>query len=677
MSNQQYYNDFTMDDLRDMINDLTQDAPERPRLVDPDTWARAMTSTTPTVTTNATDGVVYVDAQATDSAPAQPTQADGDDLERLLEEESVAEVGRLIDSGEVAVTEDGERLSFHGPEEEEVPEEVSDSDFVEVPVPRRRKRDDEKKPPKKEETAKQVRARLRKEDPNYAENAKTQIRIKTIENLTNLNKKRSIPTEYVKSILLSHSMIVFDKKGNFVHTTRAEAEVYEMGHAASHSMVFDKQFNLLAPINGKIRLRRPNAPRKRVQHHGTRINSRQIQKRDTTQVIGPLTRNFVIVDKELLITSPEQKFKILRKSAMKPVDIVHVKKTFFKALSEMQEAVAYVSNAVGQVLPPEDFEVLYELRSLRGINYMTLSMRFRDVTIANSLEMEREIGDIIVTQTIEHWLDTTASRPYLKFNSDLKGLRMKWTFVDANAGYQHSHIPSGNPETFNNFCTGNQDYTLNEANSMAIEAHVHRLREFVSWESLEGGPHYRMESIKTAGTTFTLTDNIHRATIPDHRYWKEMWNRLKSDPSYIRSLERCFRLVRGERGLMWTLDSHQFYLKMMEIFDGNALAQCSRWDRGQSYHYKDHSGKFFKITGRGETDPIRMFQKSIEKVMKIHPVYMNGRYIKPEVNQYEDPYNGLRFCPQPQLMYEVGNVILYHLTEKLEEYGNTSNKAKG
>lgn len=295
-------------------------------------------------------------------------------------------------------------------------------------------------------------------------------------------------------------------------------------------------------------------------------------------------------------------------------------------------------------------------------------MRYRDITIRNSIEMTRNIGDIVVKVGFDHYMNDNAPYPELHINSGPRGTRMTYTSIDAASGYQQSHLPSGIAH-FSSFCTGSGDYSLSAPSKVEIELWTHKIRQLLEWESLEGGPHIRMENINGIGSVYRMRHNSQTPNLPTKTYIEKVLKHIHDSKGFD-ELKNCFRLTNKGGKLFFEIDRKMFHLKMIELFDEQILNSLG--DSNGKFYYKENEDKFYKIRTSGVRSGPELRSKAIEVISKLRPVYMNGKYIKPTVLPTDDPFDGVRYCPNPNLMYEMANVILYHLTEKLEKYGNTS-----
>ena len=171
--------------------------------------------------------------------------------------------------------------------------------------------------------------------------------------------------------------------------------------------------------------------------------------------------------------------------------------------NNMDQSIRFLTEAIDQVHPPEDYDIFYHFDGKEdNKNLFDVMLRFRDVTISNSLEMDHYIGDLLVRTAGVQRLSML--RPEESFRivmlGSLYGMRLSFSPGDAAMKYQHSHLTSG-MESFGGFCTGSESYNTDGggATQIDIQSHIMRIDQFIRWESLEGGPHMKIEGINIHG----------------------------------------------------------------------------------------------------------------------------------------------------------------------------------
>jgi hypothetical protein len=127
-------------------------------------------------------------------------------------------------------------------------------------------------------------------------------------------------------------------------------------------------------------------------------------------------------------------------------------------------------------------------------------------TITNSTGRSHEIRDLFVYHSFK--FSNGSVHPY-----KLEGGRLSKTDLEITSGYQQSHLPSNsswksNPFYCTNFCVGSDtDVSLMlaefevEMNFDRYELFLFCVDSMITWESLEGIPHMKMENINNANSS--------------------------------------------------------------------------------------------------------------------------------------------------------------------------------
>lgn len=130
-------------------------------------------------------------------------------------------------------------------------------------------------------------------------------------------------------------------------------------------------------------------------------------------------------------------------------------------------------------------------------------INYEKVTITNSNDQSRELTNLLVVLPISYKTDN--DNVYVR---EIKGTRITLEQDEWYSGYLHSHLSSINRITgadyvfpVQSFCIGSEDLSELEIELSVdfdiekFELMLYTIDSLVSWESLEGGPHKRMETI--------------------------------------------------------------------------------------------------------------------------------------------------------------------------------------
>lgn len=575
--------------------------------------------------------ISHVDFEPVSSS--ESTTVDNLTLDREMEEV----INRLIDEGQVTIDRrEGEEVVQHEAPAE--PERI---------------------------TPRVHRRRLRETDIEiYRHTAKVILEEKRKANQDNLDFKRGIDI-CLSSVTITPDMLVVDNRGYFYHTTKFK-EVKLNTELFESTIYFDKNFNILSPERDTNRRGVSRSFR------NVKLNPRFIQSHvDQKSLDYDLTiRKYMIIDKNLFVNSKGNDIKILYRSTMlKITEIFYLKKTLKKEFLKAVNAIEHISKGIESVTPPEDFEIIYQMCGLDKIDIGSYYVRFRDITIQNSTGQSKFLGDFIVKQSIEVY-NEIKGRPSITFHK-LSGMRLTYNPLDLVRSYQHSHISSGVDGKFRAFCTGSVSYQLINPDIIDIELHIHRLRSFISWESLEGGPYHTIENVDRLGRHYILNTigRFKKGSLPSPEYVRLFMTHLMSKGGFD-NFRDCFKLVKGPAELYFKVNYPKFYQKMIELFSQNINEIFNkRFD--QRIYYNPTENLFYQVGNSYSSDNTLMLEAIRIMHRTRNAVYMNGKYVRPVIVSSDNPFKHILFCPSPELMSEIAKVILYHLTEKLKTYGNT------
>lgn len=140
-------------------------------------------------------------------------------------------------------------------------------------------------------------------------------------------------------------------------------------------------------------------------------------------------------------------------------------------------------------------------------------IHFPQITITNNRKQNRTLSDIFIKFVVEPTMNP--------FFSCIKGLRTTISPIEYSAKYIHSHLPAKDWSIlrWDNFCLGSGDisnsrsllcaeYDPDILNLMFLQAET-----YLSWESLEGGPHILMESVINRDFSYPNMTSDNKITI--------------------------------------------------------------------------------------------------------------------------------------------------------------------
>lgn len=155
-------------------------------------------------------------------------------------------------------------------------------------------------------------------------------------------------------------------------------------------------------------------------------------------------------------------------------------------------------------------------------NYYEISfiMHYPKLEITNSVEQSRELTDLIAVLPVAYSVDNNCI-----YTRRVQGTRVTLLQDEWDKGYMHSHLPAISKITnfsqcliTNDFCIGSEDLSeldielSTEFDSDKFELMLYTIDSLVAWESLEGGPHIKIESIAIEDISVRLTTPLGEIT---------------------------------------------------------------------------------------------------------------------------------------------------------------------
>lgn len=154
-------------------------------------------------------------------------------------------------------------------------------------------------------------------------------------------------------------------------------------------------------------------------------------------------------------------------------------------------------------------------RRIDDKNYYEISfiMHYPKLEITNTSDQSRELTDLIAVLPVTFSVDNNCI-----YTKRIQGTRVTLLQDEWNRGYMHSHLPSipkisnfSECLITNNFCIGSEDLSeldielSTEFDSDKFELMLYTIDSLVAWESLEGGPHFRMGQITIEDAAIRVT----------------------------------------------------------------------------------------------------------------------------------------------------------------------------
>jgi hypothetical protein len=400
---------------------------------------------------------------------------------------------------------------------------------------------------------------------------------------------------------------------------------------------------------------------------------------------------YIIFDKKRFIESEGKVYKTrVRKNPNLEV-LKEFKKKARDRFKKAKDLINFIRPMIKSIYDEENYEILYglnfDLEPYRADVYIYL--KFPNVTIKNSIEQEHLIEDLVVRLKITHDLAHVTNSRYFWMQKCVYMMRLTTNPIDAKAGYAHSHL-GNNGKTFSDCCIGDNNMftriggdinifrssTPSCVTELEFESVLLGVHDFVYWESLEGGPHMKMENIverrgseihdhynpfRGVSSTRTLTTTVDLANAI-----------IRNKTAHV--LKEAFVLVRKDGGFDFTINKSLLYERFHEAFKKDEIISILAIRGESSVKYNPTTKTFYRLSSPLSTweDKVRNARKLVRMTV---PIYMNGKILRPQLVKYEkepEKDNLEIDTVQPEIILRIANVILYHLTKDLQEYVRTS-----
>jgi hypothetical protein len=203
---------------------------------------------------------------------------------------------------------------------------------------------------------------------------------------------------------------------------------------------------------------------------------------------------------------------------------------------------------------------------------------------------------------------------------------------------------------------------------LQFESILLSIQDFISWESLEGGPFHKIEDISPYGqkisqltrTDYYFNNNLRKMVV------KEI---LKNNN--LKKLKPCFKLVKKNNRAEYIVDYKMFYRTTLSFFEKNQIKEFSEKENEEVRIYNPSKNEFYRssVEGFGNSwDGLK--DKARKMLYPSHVVYMNGKYHRPALIKESEMPNVLEGNMEsinPVVLTRVAKTILHKLTTSLIE----------
>lgn len=256
-------------------------------------------------------------------------------------------------------------------------------------------------------------------------------------------------------------------------------------------------------------------------------------------------------------------------------------------------------------------------------------IHFPEITITNSERMSHKIVDLYIKISFRS----------NKTINDIKGTRATVTLAERAVNYKHSHMSSsGSFWAWLSCCLGAsefaQTYSLlcNQFNKDNLTRFLYQLPEYLSWESLEGGPYIKMSNINANNN---IPGSVNQVLI-DNTY-KKLLAQINNIPVKInKELIDVFQIEANEQ-------LEQLILPVA----GNAI--CNK------------IGNNYVLSGTQNNNQLNDYNREVANITMFK---FKGKDIKPQVIPSTDDNKNAVKAPYPSLTQGIAKL----LTKQINEY---------
>lgn len=140
----------------------------------------------------------------------------------------------------------------------------------------------------------------------------------------------------------------------------------------------------------------------------------------------------------------------------------------------------------------------YEINNVEN-NYLNIVLKYNDITLTNSEGSSHFIKSIFIKLRF--------NKITKRFDNSIQGVRGDLSVKELNSGYSHSHLRTGQ-NFWITFCLGSSEIAgiltdLNDDNfnDAKFDLLLYNLEEYIKWESIEGGPYFRIANLNYGEST--------------------------------------------------------------------------------------------------------------------------------------------------------------------------------
>lgn len=212
-------------------------------------------------------------------------------------------------------------------------------------------------------------------------------------------------------------------------------------------------------------------------------------------------KKIVIIDNKETLAKIKEFIKIKSEINNIYADLIKEFDTYSNKVSTFENS-KHIKKLV-DVLKHHFDESNYQIKYNEEEDVFDIILKYNDITITNSQGKSHFIKSLFVRVSFDHMAN--------HFYSSMYGYAGELSILELISGYTHSHLRS-NAVYWERFCTGTSEITglLNDLNANNFDANrfdlfLYNLKEYITWESLEGGPYIKIEKLAYSDHNNTIT----------------------------------------------------------------------------------------------------------------------------------------------------------------------------
>jgi hypothetical protein len=462
------------------------------------------------------------------------------------------------------------------------------------------------------------------------------------------------------------------RSGKIVNLAKYSTSCDTTGHQTnilSNIVMFDKNMNPLTVNFSPYTNERSDKRCRRIDIRTTELARYYNKMRQ---------KKWIVVDKLALVSSKGRNFRIRNRNGITIQEALELKKKIIAYFDKGEAFINYLKFLMGQIYDEENFEIVYEFNfsECDTENKFYLFFQFPNLTITNSIELTHNIDNLVTRLFGKHTIDS--SRPNLmKFTKLMEGLRTKFSPEDMFYGYSHSHL-STHVLNWDTFCMGEEHFMnsvengwCNAIDELDFETLLVAMLDHISWESLEGGPYIKMESIGNSEDGIIRIDNSRYLCAYQSDLLEDLMKYISEDIRFKKLLDAFTLKIEKGKEATYSFDRKLFITRFIEELDQDTIYAFHQANEISPYEYVPADDTFrrtdFEIVRANSW--IELYKAAREKIYKFPIVYMNGKYIKPSLTDINAPIVPVkRSLPtiHPDVILYIAKIIHYYLLNELK-----------